>query len=74
MYKLRIYDIINNDDFIKRWNMAKQINKPNKKVKKLSKKAKSSSKRINKTSKSHDRYLIDIISKRYLKDIKKDIC
>ena len=46
--------------------MAKQINKPNKKVKKLSKKAKSSSKRINKTSKSHDRYLIDIISKRYM--------
>ena len=46
--------------------MAKYINKPNKKVKKISKKAKSSSKKINKSTKSNERYIKDIIGKRYI--------
>lgn len=47
--------------------MRKHINKPEKKVKKISKKVNSkSNKRINKTTpKSNDRYIKDIIDKRY---------
>lgn len=47
--------------------MRKPINKPNKNVKKITKKVNSTStKRLNKSTKNNDRYIKDIIDKRYI--------